>query len=305
MGTTDVSLGLVLLDCLDRMNVDYAVLHNTESLASNGAISDIDLAVAGDPWEIVAHLAEQQSAHGLLLAMLWEYDRCSLTSIWLSEAGEDGIQLDFLADPKGRGRYGLRTGVVLAEEVKGRGSTPHLSVSAEAVYTLSKRIAKRDHQRALAAIDVLKAAEGPGAEAVLGKLLSPRMRRRSSRALRTRKIVMCGAGWDLWRPRLSLFGLSRLATGSGAVVSVSGDREKVQAIADRLSLVFPHVEVRSATPSWLLVWWLTRAPRLVIVADCKVGSSPTSLGIGPSIAAQLSARTRVRIANRMRLKGDQ
>lgn len=307
MGTTDVSLGLALLDSLDRLGVNYAVLHNTGALMSGGETSDIDLALTGDVWEATACLLEEQSLHGLQLVMLSEYDYGSLSSFWLSESGWDGVQLDLLADPSGRGRLGLLTEAALAGKVREHGGPPRLSPGAQAVYTLSKRILKRDRVRALGAIEELKEAEGPNAEAELTRLLSPRMRRRALRALRTRRIGAFDAqetgmrrlGWDLWRERLSSRGLARLMVAKGAVVSVPADRHQVQSFADRVSLVLPHVEVRATAPSRHLAWWLTRAPRLVLVADDEATPGVTPVGIGRSVTEQLSARMRDRMANRV------
>lgn len=299
MGTTDVSLGLRLLDCLDRLDVDYAVLHNADALVAGSQTSDIDLVVAGDPWEVIARLVDERSSHGLVLAMLWEYDRCSLTSFWISGSCDDGIQLDLLADPRGRGRYGLLTVAALADKVGGREGRPQLSATAEAAYTLSKRIVKRDHQRALAALVALETVEGANAEPALRRLLSPRMRRRAVRVHQTRKVGHRGAWWDRWRPRLSLFGLLRLATATGAIVSIPGDRAQVQRIADRISLVLPAVEVRTSGPSRVNAWWLTRGPRLVLVATGDEGSDQTSVGIARAIAEELFAKAYRRLSDRV------
>jgi len=310
MGTTDVSLGLSLLDCLDRLGVNYAVIHNASALTPGGETSDLDLALTGDVWEVTARLLEEQGSHGLHLAMLSEYDFGSLSSFWLSESGEDGVQLDLLADPCGRGRIGLLTEAALEDKVEDPDAgPPRLSAGAEAVYTLSKRILKRDGRRALAAIEALEAAEGVHAEAQLRRLLSPRMRRRAVRAFRIRNTEvqnvrgtgMHRLGWDLWRERLSSRGLARLAMAKGAVVFVPADREKVQPIADRLSLVFPLVEVRTTAPSRIRAWWLTRAPRLVLVTNREGRPTVTSVDIGRSITEELSGRTRLRIANRVRV----
>ncbi len=310
MGTTDVSLGLALLGCLDRRGVDYAVLHNAEALSTDHETSDIDIAIAGDPWEAVACLVEDRGSHGLYLAMLWEYDRCSLTSIWLSETCADGVQLDLLADPKGQGRYGLLTDVVLAGRVKTGAVPAHLSATSQAVYTLSKRIVKRDQERALLAIETLESVAGTDATAELRRLLSPRMRRRAARAFRTRRIgSLCFSpqgegmrrlGWDRWRPRLSLFGLSRLVTATGAIISIPACREEVQLLADRASLIFPHAMLKDQAPSRFYAWWLTRGPRLVLVANGKAHSGLPTSALGHSIAEQLSLVTWGKIANRTR-----
>lgn len=292
MGTTDVSLGLALLDSLDRLGVDYAVLHNVDALLAGSKTSDIDLVVDRDPWEVIARLAENRDSHGLWLTMPWAYDHGSLTSFWLSQSCDDGVQLDLLADRKGRGRIGLLTEAALADKVQGREEPPHLSAVTEAVYTLSKRILKRDRVRALAAIDKLIALDETNVEAEVRRLLSPRMRRRALRALRTGKVSMRGAGWDRWRARLSLLGLSRVATATGAVVSVADDRTRVQRIADRLSLVFPRVEIVASAPSRGREWWLTRGPRLVIVAIDGQGSHLMLGDSALSIVEELHARAK-------------
>lgn len=271
MGTTNPSLALPLLDCIERSEIDFAILHNVSSLESKDVISDVDTVVGADPFEVVMHLVNLKPVHGLSLVMLWEYDRGSLTSFWMTHDGGDGIQLDLLFDLKGLGRYGLRTGEALLDRVQSPRGLPVLADSTSAVYLLSKRLVKRDETRAFEAMKRLRLS-CPDPEDAVSRLLSPRMRRRSIRTLRSGKIQHRGQTADTWRPRLSAWGLRRIRTRTGAVVHVQEAEKAFELLASRASLVLPDVRFESGPMSRLAQWWVTRSPTLVLIPATKASS---------------------------------
>jgi hypothetical protein len=153
MAITRANLACLLLDTLASTGVQYAVLHGEDRIADGQAESDVDVVIGSPPHQVVRSLAPLLAASGLCLGLVWPYDVCALTAIWLVAPGPDGVRLDLVCDPDGQGRYGVRTDALLHRRVRGR-CWWRLDGHAERLYLLSKRAEKRDRPGTLRLLDI-------------------------------------------------------------------------------------------------------------------------------------------------------
>jgi hypothetical protein len=250
---------------------------------------------------VIAKLIDAESRHGLSLVMTWEYDLGALTSFWMSKDGSDGVQLDLLEDPHGRGRYGFRTerAFRFADTTEW---PPRLSGPAMLVYLLSKRIAKGDFDRADGIIRELNAVS---CFQDLG-LLSRRVRRLIARAISGNFPSSRYRQYLKWRNRASVLGIRRLAKPTGIVVSVPAtDENTLRHICNRFSLVLVRVSLSAGkgAPQVLHRWWLIRGPALII-RSFQASASASLLStqeVSEFIVQAMAETTRARASNRIGL----
>jgi hypothetical protein len=256
VATSDPRMVFDILDVLDRHGVEYAVLHGAERIRAGTVVSDLDIVVSDDPGALVAGLVDDLGDVGLTPVMDWNYDLGGTRTVFLAaDGGQDGIQLDLLADPDGRGRYGVRSNLLLA----GRhfdGGVPVVAARDEAVYLLSKRLMKGDRTRVA---ELAAAAAGdPELPSRVPQLLVP------SVATAVQAVL------DGRRPKPPVRPVRRLATGVRLARRLTRpvgfwfhipDRRVAEAVRDRVARFIPHVTLatvddrRSAA-----VWrrWRTR-----------------------------------------------
>ena len=153
MATTRGNLACLLLDTLASTGVEYAVLHGEDRIAEGRADSDVDVAVAAAPHQVVRSLAPMLAASRLVLGLVWRYDVGALASLWLTAPGPDAAQLDLVCDPDGYGRYGVRTGALLQRRVRGR-CWWRLDGPAERLYLLSRRVEREDRPGSVRLLDI-------------------------------------------------------------------------------------------------------------------------------------------------------
>ena len=147
MTITDYQLlDAVLRELQDASEI--AVLHREDYIAAHMVDSDADLCVSYHPLEIMSVIAPRLAGSGIFLIQVWNYYRCSYTFFFSDSGGQFGAQIDVLHDPKGIGRYGVRTNVLLAKRSTGV-RWPRIDELDEALYVLRKRQVKRDVQRVL------------------------------------------------------------------------------------------------------------------------------------------------------------
>jgi hypothetical protein len=146
MATTNTYLAHLLLMAAHQVGADCAVLHRAEDVVASRPISDVDLIADRPGADVVTAVLPVVQQSGLRLVMLWPYDRGALTTFWMTSDGADGVQLDIAHDPDGRGKYGVRTSVMLSRALALR-TVPWLKALPEEyedVYLLSKRLVKGD-----------------------------------------------------------------------------------------------------------------------------------------------------------------
>ncbi len=143
MGTTSADLAQRVLDELERVEPAFVVLHGEDDLSNGRVASDVDVAVVRDPRAVVAAVSRPLADDGVAPIMLWPYDRNSLTIFWSDSDGDRGVQLDLVCDPLGQGRYGFRTGELIARAERGE-RWPRLDTEDELLYLIRKRQVKRN-----------------------------------------------------------------------------------------------------------------------------------------------------------------
>jgi len=237
------NLACLLLDTLASTGVRYAVLHGEDRIADGRAESDVDVAVGAPPHQVVRSLAPLLAASGLSLGLVWPYDVCALTSIWLVPPAPDGVQLDLLCDPDGQGKYGVRTDVLLQRRIRGR-CWWRLDGPTERLYLLSKRAEKRDRPGTLRLLD-LGPAHRQALVALSGQVLADWRQRRIVRLLDGGPDT-AGAGPPL---RVRLLRAHRLADrarhGIGCWLTVAGDPsgETAGALHRSFARVLPRARI--------------------------------------------------------------
>ncbi len=146
MATNSPELGVALLDALAATDVAFAVFHNERGIAANEVYSDLDLVVDRDPNLVVHALGSALAALGLSVVARTNYDHCAIGYFLVDPAATRSLQLDLVHDPRGRGKFGIRTDIALAAARQGeRWMT--LSEIDEVVYLLFKRHLKQDQSR--------------------------------------------------------------------------------------------------------------------------------------------------------------
>lgn len=90
--------------------VRFGVLHEGEKLQSDEPFGDIDVVVDTKPRVLVRRIGGRLAEGGAWPIVLWPYDVGGTASLFLMNANATGgAQIDMLHDPRGRGRYGLRS----------------------------------------------------------------------------------------------------------------------------------------------------------------------------------------------------
>lgn len=139
-----------VLDALLLPESDFAVLHKERELAEGTAESDADLATRLPLPEALDLLWARAAALDMKLLSVWHYDTVSASSFLLSRRGI--VQIDILSDLRGKGKYGIRTGVAVAAAVPGV-RWPRLDPIDEQLYLIRKRWVKRDIVRLTSLIE--------------------------------------------------------------------------------------------------------------------------------------------------------
>jgi hypothetical protein len=250
---TRPNLACLLLDTLASTGVPYAVLHGEDRIADGRAESDVDLAVGCPPHQVLRSLAPMLAASGLFLGLVWPYDVCALTSVWLSAPGPDGVQLDLLCDPGGDGKYGVRTDALLQRRIRGR-CWWRLDGRTERLYLLSKRVEKRDGPALVRLLDV-DPSDRQALIQLSGLVLADWRRLRIVRLLDGGPDT-AGAGPP---PRVRLLRAQRMVgrtrDGIGCWLTISGDRSGTAMTALQASFgrVLPRARVLDAAAPMVLL----------------------------------------------------
>jgi len=238
---TDSSLARFLIEQLEGIGVDYAILHKQEELLSGTLTSDVDIAVDADLADVNRQIAERVRRR-ISPVIVWRYDVNSLTTCWSTPDASRGVQLDLLNDPEGRGRLAFKTQQAIAEAQPGQ-RFMELSTSAKSAYLLSKRLVKGD----LVALNrVVSEITRHGQEAIVLRHLSPRGQFRARKAIAGRhpKAVRLVSTSSFRRiPQL----IVRLGDPPGALL-LTQDDARTDEISTGLANVAPIVKpIRSGT----------------------------------------------------------
>ena len=185
---------------------------------------------------------------GLRPILFWPYDVDGTASIFLSTGdARDGIQIDVLHDPFGRGRYGFRSKAMLDHVIPGE-MFPRLDPETTRTYLARKRMVKGQAER------FRQLTDHSGGLPLADEILSPRAAAAVKSAVgaanvRARRFVKLQPGrWG-----------RRLRRPIGAWVHVGGGPASTSTalgVARRLERFIPHVRVGPLPPVWRRpLWW--------------------------------------------------
>ena len=146
MATTDSRLALASLEGMREAGVAFALLHGLERLRQD-QLSDVDIVIAENPGAVVRRSMASWLTRGMMPVVVWPYDIGGTATVFLATPdASEGVQLDMLHDPAGVGKYGIKSGALLAS-AGSSASVPTVSDIASLIYQWQKRTVKRQAAR--------------------------------------------------------------------------------------------------------------------------------------------------------------
>ena len=263
MATTSAALVATALECLEAGSVDYAFLHGEGLAASETLTSDTDLVVDRHVEDVARLLVEQLPSRGLHPVLWLPYDVAAGALFVCTGDAMDGIQLDLVGDPGGRGKYGFRSNQLLSRAERGaRWRT--VDPLDETLYLIRKRQVKGDFLRLQAAVDQSFQWRNTCIESRAHEVFPPRV------ATAVIKSVATGGRHHYRSPRsvawhtATVLRLSRrVACPAGAWVEVEAEHAAKQ-VADRFArfLVCARVSPRPTSARGEANWWIRNVVRI-------------------------------------------
>jgi hypothetical protein len=294
MATTSPDAAFDAVAAIEEAKVSFAVLHGEAALARREVDSDIDVVSDRPVYELVRASTQHWAAVGLYPLIVWPYDVGGTGSVFLTtQDAQQGVQLDFLHDPSGRGRYGARSDRLLDVPVAGRRFTT-VAPGEQMAYLLAKRIGKGDPAGAR------RLVEGASSRDIALDVLRPDI------ADVVRSFVENGTtprGWDR-RPAPGHF-ITRLLRPAGGWVELRGKgSERVATeLTSRFARFLPHA--RCIASPHFAGWATSVAPvrwRAGLVASygprSRIAPRPDLSIDGPVSTDEAAARIVARLAGR-------
>jgi hypothetical protein len=229
--TTDGAAALAVLAALREAGVDHAILHGAERLGQPGGLSDVDIVVARPPGSVIAAAQPALRRKGLFPVVVWPYDIGGSSTVFLvDESAMTGVQLDMLHDPRGLGRYRIRSGAFVSELVPGEAS-PSLVELDRLVYLWVKRRSKAQDGRLEEVVDALGTFEPAAVGEAARRLIT---RDEWIEEMTGDRVPLGGGRWRGASQRALLRGrrlAGRLTAPVGFWAHLSGDAAEVAAAA--------------------------------------------------------------------------
>jgi len=256
---TDFELVDAVLSAVERV-AQMAVLHRERDVAEHAVESDVDVCIDEDALAVVSAAGPCLEAAGVMPILVFHYDRGSYSFFFSNEAGSGGAQIDFLHDPRGAGRYGVRTDELLRNSSSGV-RWPRIDRLDETLYVLRKAQVKRDRTRVASAREEALAHGVERASRRAREIFAPRAVAAVSAALAGYESPRLRAP-SLWRSRLMR--PSRVFHRCGFWAHLSGDSAswKASDLSERMSHLIASRTAVDPSLSFLLrnLW----RPRLVV-----------------------------------------
>lgn len=146
MATTNARLAVAAIDAMRSSGVTFALLHGAERF-SEERLSDVDVVTDRDATSVISASTAGWLERGLRPVVSSRY-ALGGTSVWLSTRNaSDGVQLDLMFDPRGRGPYGLKSHELLATAAEGEDGFRQISPEATLLYVWRKRSDKGQQDR--------------------------------------------------------------------------------------------------------------------------------------------------------------
>jgi hypothetical protein len=120
MATTAPDAALRLLDHLHHEGFKGALLHGADRIEQHELRSDLDLVCEAPIIGALEDVEKAAEAVGFVPVLLWPYDVNAVTVLLVKPEWDNvlpAVQVDLLVDPKGLGKYGVRTDVLLRDAV--------------------------------------------------------------------------------------------------------------------------------------------------------------------------------------------
>lgn len=254
-----------MLDSLDQSGLEFAVLHGEEAIAAGEVGSDLDVVVGTHPIAALEQVSRLLESAGVRPVMVWDYDVGDTATVFLAtEDASEGVQLDLMYDPRGIGKYGAKTGPMLASRAMGA-RWPVVGAPHRIAYLVRKRDVKQDPVRLSALVSQAREIDPPVFSDVVNETFSPKV---------AASILDLVAGRETgsrvpfpfgYQARNNWRRVTRVLKPTGFWVEIVGESgvEGAHLIAGRFQRFLPIVEVSGrpggglAQMSWL---WSTVAP---------------------------------------------
>jgi hypothetical protein len=301
--TTDGAAALAVLEALREAGVDHAVLHGAELLDQPGLLSDVDIVVARSPESVIAAARPALRRQGLFPVVLWPYDIGGSSTVFLvDESARSGVQLDMLHDPRGLGRYRIRSGDLVSERSPGEAS-PSLVDPDRLVYLWVKRRSKGQDGRLGEVVAALRALD----PAAVGEAARRLLTRDDWIAEITGDPRPPGTGRWHGAPQRALLQARRVAGRLTAPIGfwahLSGDAGEVAtSAAARFARVLVEAKAIRAPAGWSAPVWYCREvvpirlrPGLVVSYGRRpsgIGGPDLELGMGMTVDAVVAQLVR-------------
>ncbi len=233
MATSSALFARSAIEAVWEVCPSAALLHGIERVAGNDQLSDLDVATDLMNPKTRVQLLSALAMRDLLPVVVWPYDTGAATVMLATTGLQEGVQLDLLQTPSGRGKYGIRTGVALANAVNlewGRSLSPVDTW----LYQLRKRILKNQHTVVAQLLDCPPAIQSE-LHRRIDELFVPR------HAAVVHQVLDGALAGNVRTPLLSeLTRLGRrLARPAGLSVHVRGGEENVAELVGRLNRFMP------------------------------------------------------------------
>ena len=259
IATTSPLLSIAAIDALADSGLQFAILHGEARVARSEATSDVDIVAADPPGVALRRARPHLQSVGLYPVMLWPYDVGSTATVLLAtEDGSEGVQVDFLCDPLGRGTDGLRSDGLLSQRVGGT-RWQVLDPVHEQLYLIRKRDRKGDVDTLAALLREAQETPVTDMERAAAVMFRPDVAERVLDMIRTGATATGPAkpapGHSVreaqrWMNRL------KMPVGSWAEV-VSPDGEvPARAVAQRFGRFLPRIGVGRRPESGSAIWWM-------------------------------------------------
>lgn len=123
------------------------MIHGESGLALGKAAGDIDIVVGVEPAFVFTALRPGLARLGLSPIIWYPYDAGGSSTVFLATAAaRDGVQLDLFYDPRGVGRFGIRSDRLLDHVVRGQ-RWPTIDEAYRLAYLIRKRAWKAEGWR--------------------------------------------------------------------------------------------------------------------------------------------------------------
>ena len=285
MPISDPDIPVTFLNVMTEVGVPFLVLHGEDRVGTPLLTSDLDLVVDVSPTVALNRVRERLYERGLHTVLIWPYDLGGTCGIFLASKTEaaGGAQIDLLFDPRGCGRYGIKSRALI-ENGEVRETFPVPAPLDQELYLLRKAACKGKQEDLRASVSRLsRSGQLEGARERVPALFS--------RAAAKDVLRLLGAHDRLVsrfsiRPIRTLANIDRIArrvlNPSGYWIELVSAEDSVIEVASELEDAFSGYLLRvmkGPRPTRMVEmgpWWITRVLPTKIRAGMFISWASTS-----------------------------